>query len=137
VIWDYAYYWGVLAQFAFQGRLTDLHALGSLREDMLRCMALNAQVQAFFRAWSAVSAKRNPAVMHDQASLPWFAALNASLNDRLDDAGFLARIRESGAMLQGLAAQLLATARQDHPQLQAPGLEACLTAGRAVHALSS
>lgn len=136
VIWDYAYYWGVLAQFAFQGRLTDLHALGALREDMLRCMALNAQVQAFFRAWSAVSAKRNPAVMHDQASLPWFAALNASLNDRLDEAAFLARIRESGAMLQGLAAQLLATSRKDHPALQAPGLEACL-ANALSHALSS
>jgi hypothetical protein len=118
----------VLAQFAFQGRLADLHALGALREDMLRCKSLNAQVQAFLRAWSAVSAKRNPPVMHDQASLPWFAALNASLNDRLDDAGFLARIRESGAMLHELAARLLAQARAEHPGLGGAAVEALQSA---------
>jgi hypothetical protein len=122
VIWDYAYYWGVLAQFAFQGRLTDLHALGALREDMMRCQSLNQRVQAFFRDWSAVSAKRNPAVMHDQAALPWFAALNASLNDRLDGAAFVARIRASAGMLHGLAAQLFDKARQDYPQLEADPL---------------
>jgi flavin-dependent dehydrogenase len=127
VIWDYAYYWGVLAQFAFQGRLTDLHALGALREDLLRCQALNVQVQAFFRAWSAMSEKRNPAVMHDQASLPWFAALNASLNDRLDDAGFVARIRASAQMLHALAEDLLGQARADYPQLEAQALDACLS----------
>lgn len=119
VIWDYAYYWGVLAQFAFQGRLTDLHALGALREDLLRCQSLNQRVQAFFRDWSAVSARRNPAVMHDQAALPWFAALNASLDDRLDGAAFVARIRASAEMLHGLAARLFAQARQDYPQLEA------------------
>jgi hypothetical protein len=31
-----------------------------------------------------------PAVMLDQASLPWFAELNRSLNDTLDDAQFRA-----------------------------------------------
>jgi flavin-dependent dehydrogenase len=127
VIWDYAYYWGVLAQFAFQGRLTDLHALGALREDMRRCKALNAEVQAFFRDWSAVSRKRNPAVMHDQAALPWFAALNASLNDRLDDEAFRTRIRDSAAMLHGLAASMRAQAQADYP---------ALAAGRALPAAS-
>src|SRR5690606_5204938 len=34
VIWDYAYYWGVLAQFFFQQRLTDLNALGALRGEL-------------------------------------------------------------------------------------------------------
>ena len=31
VIWDYTYYWGVLSQFFFQRRLTDLAALGRLQ----------------------------------------------------------------------------------------------------------
>ena len=39
------------------------------------CQALNVAVQALLRAWSAREpSKRNPAVMLDQASLPWFAA---------------------------------------------------------------
>ncbi|HEY9237266.1 MAG TPA: tryptophan 7-halogenase, partial [Burkholderiaceae bacterium] len=105
VIWDYTYYWGVLSQFFFQRRLTDLAALGGLRDELAHCQKLNVAVQAFLRAWSGVSARRNPAVMLDQASLPWFAELNRSLNDTLDDAQFRARIRASTRQLRTLAAE--------------------------------
>jgi len=122
VIWDYAYYWGVLAQFFFQQRLTDLHALSALREEMTRCQALNTEVQAFLRAWSAVSAKRNRPVMRDQAAMPWFAALNARLNDRLDDAQFRTRLQEASALLHALAAELLQHATEAHPVLDGQAL---------------
>ncbi|MBC8056667.1 MAG: tryptophan 7-halogenase [Rhizobiales bacterium] len=126
VIWDYTYYWGVLAQFFFQGRLTDLGALSALRDELAHCQKLNLAVQNFMRKWSVLSEKKNPAVMLDQASLPWFAELNRSLNDTLDDAQFRDRLRTSTAQLGVLAAEMLARACAEHPQLDGSALQALL-----------
>jgi flavin-dependent dehydrogenase len=131
VIWDYTYYWGVLAQFFFQRRLTDLAALGALRDELAQCQKLNLAAQAFLRAWSLVSAKRNPAVMLDQAALPWFAELNRGLNDTLDDAQFRARVRASTEQLRTLAAEMLARACDEHPALDGGALRALLATGAA------
>ncbi len=126
VIWDYTYYWGVLAQFFFQNRLTDLGALSALRDELAHCQKLNLAVQTFLRTWSTFSEKKNPAVMLDQASLPWFAELNRSLNDTLDDAQFRERIRASTAQLGVLAAEMLARACAEHPGLDGGALRALL-----------
>ena len=70
MIWDYTYYWGVLAQFFFQRRLADLGALSALRDELAHCQALNVEVQALLRAWSAARPRAtvaNPAAMLDQA----------------------------------------------------------------------
>jgi flavin-dependent dehydrogenase len=109
VIWDYTYYWGVLAQFFFQRRLADLAAFSELRAELAHCQALNVEVQSLLRAWSAARPLiqvANPAVMLDQASLPWFSDLNKSLNDTLDDAGFRERIRHSTRQMRALAAEI-------------------------------
>ncbi len=120
VIWDYAYYWGVLSQMFFQERLTDLGVMSRLRAELSHCQALNIAAQGFLRRWSQVSAKRNPAVMLDQAKLPWFADINRSLNDaHLDDDGFVARIQQSTLQLRALLRQIVAQAQQDHPLLDA------------------
>ncbi len=113
VIWDYTYYWGVLAQLFFDGRLTDLSMLAKLRPELMRAQQLNLDVQATLRAWSAASSGRssNRPVMHDQAALPWFAALNKSLNERCNDAQFVQRIRASVARLDALAAEISGRAR--------------------------
>jgi flavin-dependent dehydrogenase len=126
VIWDYTYYWGVLSQIFFQQRLTDLALLGSLREELQHCQRLNFAMQDFLRAWSKQSARRNPAVMLDQAALPWFAELNRSLGDRLDDAAFQARLRASAEQLQVLAAEILQRAHGEHPGLDSRALRAAL-----------
>jgi len=122
VIWDYSYYWGVLSQLFFQGRLADLAALSHLRSELAHCQSLNLAVQDFLRAWGGVSQRRNPAVMLDQASMPWFKALNGSLLDTLDDAGFRARIRESTVMLTALAQELLQRGRSEQPELDGSAL---------------
>ncbi len=126
IIWDYTYYWGVLSQIFFQKRLTDVAALGALREELQHCRQLNVEVQKFLRAWSAVSDKANPAVLLDQASLPWFAELNRSLADTLDDAGFKARIQASTELLRVLAGEILERAAGCHPAPDASALEALL-----------
>ena len=128
VIWDYTYYWGVLAQFFFQNRLTDLSVLASLRTELAECQRLNVAVQNFLRQWSTRSQKRNPAVMLDQASIPWFAELNRSLTDNLDTDGFVARIRGSHSQLQQLATEILQRALSDHPALDTRELVASLPA---------
>jgi len=127
VIWDYTYYWGVLSQLFFQDRLTDLASLGQLRDELQHCQQLNIAMQAFLRAWSAVSARRNPAVMRDQASLPWFAELNASLRQPCADSrAFVARMRGCVAQLRTLAAQIRGQAVADHPGLHDAALDALL-----------
>jgi flavin-dependent dehydrogenase len=126
VVWDYTFYWGVLAQFFFQNRLTDLSSLAALRTELAECQQLNREVQAFLRQWSRLSLKRNPATMLDQASMPWFAELNRSLNDTLDTPGFIQRIRDSHAQLRTLAAEILQRAQSEHPDLNGEALAALL-----------
>jgi len=110
VIWDYTYYWGILAQFFFQRRIGDLASFSALRDELAHCQALNREVQTLLRAWSAArprDAIADAATMLDQASLPWFAALNASLLDRgLDDERFRERIRQSTRQMRTLAREI-------------------------------
>lgn len=124
VVWDYTYYWSVLSQLFFQGRLTDLASLGHLRDALLDCQRLNTAVQRFLREWGQVSERRNERQLLDQASVSWFVDLNRSLNDTLDEAAFRQRIREAAERLKALALQLVAEARRDHPQLDAREIEA-------------
>ncbi|HEX5305150.1 MAG TPA: tryptophan 7-halogenase [Dyella sp.] len=113
VIWDYAYYWGVLCQLVFQQRLTDAALFAELADELETARALNERMQAFFGRWHAASPGHNPRAMLDQGELPWFAAMNATLHDTLDDAGVRARLRENVSLLQGLAATIVDRASGD------------------------
>jgi flavin-dependent dehydrogenase len=126
VIWDYTYYWGVLCQLFFQRRLTDLAMLSRLKDELNGSKALNFAVQEFLRQWSTLSVKRNRPVLLDQARLGWFAELNRGLRDPLDDAGFVARIRDMTRLLESLAREIVATACSGHPELDASGVIALL-----------
>ena len=128
VIWDYCYYWSVLAQLFFQQRLADLASLSHLRDELLLCQRLNDAVQDLLRRWGAVSRRRNVRRMLDQAAMPWFVELNRSLADRLDDAAFRDRLRQATARLRALAAELLQRARDEHPGLDGGELQALLDA---------
>jgi flavin-dependent dehydrogenase len=126
VIWDYTYYWGVLCQLFFQRRLTDTANIARLSTQLNHAKALNQAMQNFMRTWSQLSAKRNDAVMLDQASLPWFAELNRGLRDELDEAGFRARIIEGVALLDTLAREIVTRAVQRYPQVDASTVLALL-----------
>lgn len=126
VIWDYTYYWGVLAQIYFQRRLADLVSLSRLREPLEQAKALNAAMQDLLRQWSAACPRVNPKRMLDQASLPWFRELNRSLQDTLDDAGFRARMVANVAQLRELAVEITARAVADVPALASHPIHALL-----------
>lgn len=127
IIWDYTYYWSVLAQLFFQQRLADLASLSHLRDELLHCQRLNLAVQDLLRRWGEVSARRNLPVMLDQASVPWFVELNRSLTDPLDDDAFRQRLREATARLHALAAEMLQRAQAGHPGLDGTELQALLS----------
>jgi len=97
-----------------------------VRCELSAMFELNGAMQSFLRAWSGVSARRNPAAMIDQASLDWFAELNRGLQDRLDDTAFIERIRSSVAQLRALATEILERAMTEHPELDATELRAQL-----------
>ena len=131
IIWDYAYYWGILCQLFFQRRLTDVTNIGRLSSELYHCKALNESMQKFLREWSSMSAKRNSRQMLDQAALPWFAELNRGLRDELDEGGFRARIKAHTALLDQLAAQIIARACKEQPGLNASDLQQLIGAASA------
>nr|WP_298718364.1 tryptophan 7-halogenase [uncultured Steroidobacter sp.] len=128
VIWDYTYYWGVLCQLFFQRRLTDLANLSRLSDHLNHSRALNVAMQDFMRAWSKLSARRNDAVLLDQASLPWFAELNRGLRDELDEEAFRARMIEYTGLLNALAMEIIERACGEHPSLDATEVRKLLSA---------
>ena len=129
VLWDYTFYWGVICQLFFQGRLTDRNAFAAISGPLARARRLNTAMQDFMRTWgdattvtvgSAQARADNPPRMLDQASLPWFDALNKSLGDaRLDDAAFTARIEANVAQLEQLASEIVGLALRGTPALAA------------------
>lgn len=136
VLWDYSYYWGVLAPLFFGGRIDDLATLSRLKPELAEAKALNVALQDLFQRWCAANARPPAAVdsstFLDQARLGWFAELNRALRDALDDAAFKARIRSNLACLRRLARELLALARETHATLDASALEALLANAPAV-----
>jgi hypothetical protein len=128
IIWDYTYYWSVLAPMFFQGRLTDLASLAHLRDELANCQKMNQAVQDFLRAWGLVSARRNPAQMLDQASVPWFVELNRSLEDVLDDTAFRAQLRAAARRLRALATEIVERGCSEYPALDASALRAAIVA---------
>lgn len=113
IVWDQAFYWGVLCQLVFQRRLTDTALFAELGPALEQAQALNAKVQALFREWLASAPPDRPPVMLDQRQLDWFRTLNEHMHDSLDDAGVRARLRANLALLQEVAGAMAAQAARD------------------------
>jgi len=124
VLWDYAYYWGVLCPLVIGGRITDLALFADLSAEMIAAESLNLRIQALFRDWhTSGRACAAPAWM-DQQELAWFARLNARLHDDLDDAAIRTRLRENIELLHALAGALAEAAGRDAPGLAVESLRA-------------
>jgi flavin-dependent dehydrogenase len=129
VIWDYTFYWALLAPTFFARRITDVAMFGRLRDAFEAGSRLNAAMQPLLRAWGKANADAGavPAArgrLLDQYGIDWFHEMNRALSDELDDAAFDARIRGNVARMQWLAAEILAEARAVHPELDDHGLGA-------------
>src|SRR5262249_41007934 len=111
VLWDYSWYWGVLCQFFFQRRMTDVGLFLRLSGLLAECEALNRDMQLLLRRAARAEAGANAAAFIDQQKLPWFAELNRSLRDELTVDQFEQRIAGAAAMMRTLAAEILARVR--------------------------
>ncbi len=116
VFWDYAYYWGVLCQFFFQKKLTDVALFARLAEPLAACAALNTDIQLLLRRAAGTDVGATSAEMLDQCDLPWFAELNRGLRDVLDETQLQRRIEDNATMLQsGSLRRFLQRVREQHP----------------------
>lgn len=133
VIWDYTYYWSLLAPLYFAGKLTDIALLGKLRPALDQANALNQGMQALLRDWGQRNSGQLPPDhrLLDQYRIGWFHQLNSALNAGGDDDALRARIVANVQLMQQLAAELLAAARQQHPGIDSHRLEPWLPAGDA------
>jgi hypothetical protein len=127
VLWDYTYYWGVMCQLYFQGKLIDVSAMGRLQKPLAAVQTLNVAVQDFMRAWDACGRAPDSRRMLDQATLEWFAELNRGLADPLDAQAFERRLRLHLGQLDTLALQIVAHAHATYPQLDAGAVLASLS----------
>ena len=128
VIWDYTFYWSMLAPLYFADRLTDIAMLGQLRPQFAHAAALNSALQALLRDWGGRHA--GPMVpddrMLDQFKIGWFREMNRALSDTLDGAAFFARMVSNVERMQWLAGEILGRARNAHPDIDTRGLDVLL-----------
>ncbi len=128
VIWDYTYYWSLLAPLFFADRLTSMGVLGRLRPMFACASALNLAMQELLRDWG----RRNRDVlapgarMLDQSQIDWFREMNGALNDTLDNDALVTRISDNVARMQWLATEILQHARTAHTDIDDVGLDALL-----------
>lgn len=113
IVWDQAFYWGVLCQLVFQRRLADTALFADLGPALMEAQQLNERVQALFRDWHATAPVERPAVMLDQRKLGWFRELNEGMHDTLDDAGVRTRLKANLALLREVAGAIAALAARD------------------------
>lgn len=123
VIWDYAYYWGVLCPLVFNDALADLDLLGELRAELDDAQRLNRDMQALFQAWHTAGAGRDERGLLDQRRLDWFVALNRGLHDALRRPQLAARLREHVELLRNLATALRRHAGAVCPELDVGTLD--------------
>lgn len=130
ILWDYTYYWGVLAALFFADRIADLTTLSRLRPELAEARALNDAVQAMLGDWgrrnagdhadkqsAGVNLANGNNVFLDQAEIAWFANLNAALKAKLDDSAFRQRLRDNVQRLRDLARLLRQRAVAAHADI--------------------
>ena len=137
VIWDYTFYWGVLAPLYISGRAAHLPVLGRLRYAFTQADGLNVSVQAMLREWGQCNADLDDDVAGpldsrdlDQFKLGWFRRINRSITAEVDDDAFVAQLKGNLALMARLAAELSANARAVHPLLDDHGLSTLLPVSR-------
>jgi flavin-dependent dehydrogenase len=123
IVWDQAFYWGVLCQLVFQRRLVDTALFAELGPALMEGQRLNERVQELFRDWHATAPAERPALMLDQQRLAWFRELNEGMHETLDDAGVRARLKANLALLREVAGAIAALAARDGAPVD--GLPVC------------
>ncbi|HXH00912.1 MAG TPA: halogenase, partial [Xanthomonadaceae bacterium] len=126
VIWDYTFYWALLAPLFFADRLADLGMLARLRGEFATASALNVAMQQLLRDWAARAGDAPEAArpMLDQVHIDWFHELNRALCDQSDDAALVQRLRGNVLLMKQLARELSGRARAGFPDIETGRIDA-------------
>ncbi|WOB51627.1 NAD(P)/FAD-dependent oxidoreductase [Xanthomonas hydrangeae] len=128
VIWDYTYYWSLLAPLFCSGRIADLSLLSRMKADFFYARDMNLAMQRVLHDWgqhnTAQGLASDDGRLLDQYLIGWFNELNDALHDTLDDDAFAARVHSNVAQMAVLAREILQQARQRHAELPDHGLDA-------------
>jgi len=111
-IWDYAYYWGILAVLFFSQRLTDTDLMARHVAMLDELRQIHAQIQKMFLQWSIEEpAMDTTGLFINQSELPLLVRLSRELTEVTADPELAdERLIGNGAMLRTLAANLCALA---------------------------
>ena len=121
VIWDYTYYWALLAPLYFSENITNLHVLAQLKNLFTHASSLNDDMQKMFKQWGELAGSTTDLHDHrllDQYKIDWFYDLNKSLMQAMNDDAFVTKIRLNLNRLDWLAIEIAA-----HAQKQCPALD--------------
>ncbi len=127
ILWDYAYYWGVLTPLFINQRITDGAFLAQNSHALIKSQSLNTVMQPFFREWTKHSQKLNTARIIDQHKVEWFGALNEAIGTPMDAAALSAYLTTSADLLERLATAIVQHAKVGAPSVDATKPEAFLT----------
>lgn len=106
VLWDYAYYWGIVCPLFFRNALLDLKLMGRIGPLLDEIGERNAGVQALLRNWGERGPHPNPTKHIDQASIGWLADFNAGLGDTGNGRSIEEEIGHHAALLEQLASEI-------------------------------
>ncbi len=113
LLWDYAYYWGVLSLLFFREALTDIPRMRQLGPLLQQAQSLNQQVQQAFRARAARrQVLPNRGLFMDQYQIPCLRHFNQVLaaENRTQVAEDM---RENSAIVEQVASVVLDMLRED------------------------
>jgi len=108
-VWDYAYYWGVLALLFFARRTTDLGFIAAHGAQLDRLPRINVEIQSMFRRWAEVEPNHEaPGTLVDQSASPLLVRLNRELTEvaGASDEALGERLHRNAGLLHALAQQL-------------------------------
>jgi flavin-dependent dehydrogenase len=104
-IWDYAFYWSVLAKLFFSEKITDVGFLEESQNDLFAAVRLNKKMQAYFETIGANQRCLSPErCFLDHSGIPLFRDLNGQLSH--DIANPRQRLVENVQRLSSLSSDL-------------------------------
>lgn len=117
VVWDYAYYWGVLALLFFNQRLCDLGTYVKIRSTIERIRSINKEVQDVLLAWNDCEPRFDVRGFVDMTRIPFLYDLNAALSSATGGEEVVSRLSDNVTFLGELARAVVSRASARHPQL--------------------
>ena len=131
VIWDYTYYWALLAPLYMSGRIASLPVLARLRAQFEFASKVNLAVQPLLLAWHRACDYGVPEDGRslDQYNIDWFNEMNRALGDELSDSEFMKRVDDNLKILGQLAAEIADFVRARHPDVDLSAIDTLIPAG--------